>query len=67
MLHSFCDTHCFSLQKERNETATSIAAGIEAGWIKPHIGMEFPLEGAPFAHEELMAGHGSQGRIILVP
>ncbi|XP_072015895.1 quinone oxidoreductase-like isoform X3 [Amphiura filiformis] len=56
-----------STKKERREIATSIRAGIEAGWIRPHIGMEFPLEGAAFAHEELMTQNGKQGRIILVP
>ncbi|XP_072015898.1 quinone oxidoreductase-like [Amphiura filiformis] len=56
-----------STKKERREIATSIRAGIEAGWIRPHIGMEFPLEGAAFAHEELMTVNGKQGRIVLVP
>ncbi|XP_072024139.1 quinone oxidoreductase-like [Amphiura filiformis] len=52
-------------QKSRKVISAAINAGIQSGWIKPHIGKEFSLEGAPQAHHEIIDGPGALGRIVL--
>ena len=59
--------HFKNHQEARKVISAAIRAGIESGWIKPHIGKEFPLEGASVAHNEVMNGNGACGRIVLVP
>lgn len=56
-----------------NATATehraiyaALSAALEAGTLKPVIGMELPLKEAGRAHTEVMSSH-APGKIILVP
>jgi NADPH2:quinone reductase len=44
----------------------ALRAGLESGTVKPVIAREFPLEGAPGAHELIMQP-GACGKIILIP
>lgn len=47
------------------QTRSAVQAGIEAGWIRPQIWKELPLEEASTAHDLLASGSGAQGKIIL--
>jgi NADPH2:quinone reductase len=42
----------------------ALAAGLENGSLRPVIGKQFPLAGAPLAHEEVMKP-GAGGKIVL--
>ena len=56
----------YIFQEEWSEMEHAIGAGMEAGWLKPVIGEEFPLEKASEAHVQIIehAG-GTKGKIIL--
>lgn len=46
--------------------SAGLLAGVEAGWIKPEVGKEFPLEDAARAHIEVIEHPtGTCGRIVL--
>ena len=47
------------------QTRNAIQAGIDAGWIRPQIWKELPLEEASTAHDLLASGSGARGKIIL--
>lgn len=55
-----------STNEEYVEIAAALNAGVEAGWVKPVIREEFPLESAAEAHHEVMEHKNpSGGKIIL--
>lgn len=57
---------CLSEQEEYAKIAAALYAGAEAGWVKPVIREEFPLESAAVAHHEVMEHkEPSGGKIIL--
>ena len=47
------------------QTRNAIRAGVEAGWLRPQIWKELPLEKASEAHDLLCSGSGAQGKIVL--
>lgn len=47
------------------QSRCAIQAGIKAGWIRPHIWQELPLEKASEAQDLLAGGSGARGKIIL--
>ena len=47
--------------------AMTIAAGLQAGFLSPIVGHEYPLSQAPDTHRYLMEGHGAKGKLVLVP
>ena len=51
--------------KQLFETCEALYAGANAGWLKPYIWKEFPLEKAADAHTLLKSGSGARGKIIL--
>ncbi|XP_069498005.1 quinone oxidoreductase isoform X2 [Ambystoma mexicanum] len=51
---------------EREECAAALFAGMEAGWLKPVVGPEYPLEKASQAHEDIINGTGAFGKMVLV-
>ena len=53
--------------KQVYETRSAIQAGIEAGWLRPHIWCEMPLEKAAEAHDLLASGSGARGKVVLIP
>ncbi|XP_048354005.1 quinone oxidoreductase [Sphaerodactylus townsendi] len=53
-------------QEELGECAASILAGIEAGWLKPAIGPEYPLKKATEAHRDIIHSQGALGKMVLV-
>ncbi|MEE6494735.1 hypothetical protein FKM82_001859 [Ascaphus truei] len=57
----------FSATKEDwRESAAALFAGMEAGWLKPRIGPEYPLEKAPQAHVDIIKGAGATGKMVFV-
>lgn len=42
-----------------------VHAGIDAGWLRPHIWRELPLEKAAEAQDLLSSGIGAQGKVVL--
>jgi len=51
---------------EWTRSGAAIDAGLETGALRPVVGEEYPLAGAPRAHEAL-ARPGARGRIVLIP
>ncbi|XP_076837814.1 quinone oxidoreductase isoform X2 [Brachyhypopomus gauderio] len=56
----------FSATKEEKvETAAVLFAGMEAGWLRPLVGPEYPLENAAQAHEDIINSSGASGKMVL--
>ncbi|KAJ7332585.1 hypothetical protein JRQ81_014765 [Phrynocephalus forsythii] len=57
----------FSASKEEmHECAAALLAGIEAGWLKPVVGCEYPLEKAAEAHKDIIHSQGALGKMVLL-
>uniref|UniRef100_A0A8C6V743 Crystallin zeta n=1 Tax=Naja naja TaxID=35670 RepID=A0A8C6V743_NAJNA len=57
----------FSASKEEMHTcAMAVLAGIEAGWLKPAVGPEYPLEKAAEAHKDIIHSQGALGKMVLL-
>ncbi|XP_009685096.2 quinone oxidoreductase [Struthio camelus] len=54
-------------EEERNECAAAVLDGIEAGWLKPRIGSEYPLQDVAKAHEDIIHCSGARGKMVLLP
>ncbi|XP_054068350.1 quinone oxidoreductase isoform X2 [Rissa tridactyla] len=54
-------------EEERRECATALLDGIEAGWLKPIVGSEYPLEKVVKAHEDIIHSSGARGKMVLLP
>ena len=52
-------------ENELFETRQALYAGAKAGWLRPYIWKEFPLEKAADAQVLLKSGGGARGKIIL--
>ena len=53
-------------QREWAEMGSFLTKGQEDGWLRPVIGLEFPLEQASAAHAEVIAHKtATQGKIVL--
>jgi NADPH2:quinone reductase len=55
-----------STPKELSEAHAAIQGGISAGWLRPIVGKEFPLEDAAKAHTDVISGSGALGKTVLV-
>ncbi|KFV40292.1 Quinone oxidoreductase, partial [Tyto alba] len=53
-------------EEERHECATALLDGIEAGWLKPVVGSEYPLEKVAKAHEDIIHSTGALGKMVLL-
>ncbi|KFW79336.1 Quinone oxidoreductase, partial [Manacus vitellinus] len=53
-------------EEERHECATALLDGIEAGWLKPIVGSEYPLEKVAKAHEDIICSSGARGKMVLL-
>ncbi|XP_032073990.1 quinone oxidoreductase isoform X1 [Thamnophis elegans] len=57
----------FSASKEEmHECAIAILAGTEAGWLKPAVGPEYPLEKVAEAHKDIIHSQGALGKMVLL-
>ncbi|NWX45531.1 QOR oxidoreductase, partial [Steatornis caripensis] len=54
-------------EEEMHECATAALDGIEAGWLKPVVGSEYPLEKVVKAHEDIIHCSGARGKMVLLP
>lgn len=54
-----------SLQEERKECAAYLFAGMEAGWLRPVVGSQYPLDKAAQAHHDIIESPGAAGKIVL--
>ncbi|ESO92758.1 hypothetical protein LOTGIDRAFT_232898 [Lottia gigantea] len=52
-------------ESEWKQMRHAMEAGINYGWVKPHIGQTFSLEEANKAHDVVINNSGAQGKIIL--
>lgn len=55
------------MQEERQECAAALLDGIAAGWLKPSVGSEYPLERVVKAHEDIINSSGARGKMVLLP
>ncbi|NWR59970.1 QOR oxidoreductase, partial [Bucorvus abyssinicus] len=54
-------------EEERQECAAAVLDGVEAGWLKPIVGSEYPLEKVVQAHEDIIHSSGARGKMVLLP
>ncbi|XP_010149817.1 PREDICTED: quinone oxidoreductase [Eurypyga helias] len=54
-------------EEERRECATALLDGVAAGWLRPVVGAEYPLEKAVEAHEDIIHSSGARGKMVLLP
>ncbi|XP_063795137.1 quinone oxidoreductase-like isoform X2 [Pseudophryne corroboree] len=54
-------------KEDWKETGAALIGGMEAGWLNPLIGPEYPLEKTVQAHEDIIQGTGATGKMVLVP
>ncbi|XP_048207548.1 quinone oxidoreductase isoform X1 [Perognathus longimembris pacificus] len=55
-----------STKEEFRQYAKALQDGIKAGWLKPVIGSQYPLEKAAQAHENIIHSSGTIGKMILL-
>ncbi|XP_061792676.1 quinone oxidoreductase isoform X2 [Nerophis lumbriciformis] len=55
----------FSTAAERQECASLVYAGMEAGWLSPVVGAQYPLDQAAQAHLDIIQSAGAVGKMIL--
>ncbi|NXF86506.1 QOR oxidoreductase, partial [Eubucco bourcierii] len=53
-------------EEEKRECATAVFDGIEAGWLNPTVGSEYPLEKVVKAHEDIIHCSGARGKMVLL-
>ncbi|MBN3302360.1 QOR oxidoreductase, partial [Amia calva] len=53
-------------KEEKAECAAALFAGMEAGWLKPVVGPQHPLEKASQAHEDIINSPGAAGKMVLL-
>ncbi|NXP03262.1 QOR oxidoreductase, partial [Thinocorus orbignyianus] len=53
-------------EEERQECAAALLDGIEAGWLKPTVGSEYPLEKVAQAHKDIIHCGGARGKMVLL-
>ncbi|CAL1593331.1 unnamed protein product [Knipowitschia caucasica] len=52
-------------QKEQSECAAFLFSGMEAGWLKPTVGRQYPLHEAHQAHHDIIESPGASGKMVL--
>lgn len=55
-----------STKEEFQQFASALQAGMEIGWLKPVIGSQYPLEKIAEAHENIIHGSGTVGKMVLL-
>ncbi|XP_063795143.1 zeta-crystallin-like isoform X2 [Pseudophryne corroboree] len=54
------------VMEDWKEAGAALIGGMEAGWLNPLIGPEYPLEKAPQAHEDIIESSGATGKMVFV-
>lgn len=52
-------------QEETKECSALLYAGMEAGWLRPVVGPQYPLDKAAQAHHDIIECPGAAGKIVL--
>ncbi|XP_060940414.1 quinone oxidoreductase-like isoform X1 [Limanda limanda] len=55
----------FATPEEMKECAALLYAGMEAGWLRPVVGSQYPLDKAAQAHHDIIESPGAAGKIVL--
>nr|XP_046263720.1 quinone oxidoreductase [Scatophagus argus] len=55
----------FATPEETRECAALLYAGMEAGWLRPVVGSQYPLDKASQAHHDIIESPGAGGKIVL--
>ncbi|KAA8587540.1 hypothetical protein FQN60_016402, partial [Etheostoma spectabile] len=55
----------FATPEENKECAALLYAGMEAGWLRPVVGSQYPLDKAAQAHHDIIECPGAAGKIVL--
>ncbi|KAK1878452.1 Quinone oxidoreductase [Dissostichus eleginoides] len=55
----------FATPAESRQCAALLSAGGEAGWLRPVVGSQVPLDQAPQAHHDIIQCPGAAGKIVL--
>ncbi|XP_053325690.1 quinone oxidoreductase [Spea bombifrons] len=53
-------------KEEKAESSAALFAGMEAGWLRPLTGPEYPLEKAAQAHVDIIQTGGATGKMVFV-
>lgn len=59
---------CVSLstnQEEKRECGAVLYSGMEAGWLRPAVGRQYPLDMAAQAHHDIIECPGATGKMVL--
>ncbi|XP_031696592.1 quinone oxidoreductase-like [Anarrhichthys ocellatus] len=59
-------TLSFATSEENKECAALFYAGMEAGWLRPVVGSQYPLTKAAQAHHDIIECPGAAGKTVLV-
>ncbi|XP_054458938.1 quinone oxidoreductase [Anoplopoma fimbria] len=52
--------------EENKECASLLYAGMEAGWLRPVVGSQYPLDNAAQAHHDIIECPGAAGKTVLI-
>uniref|UniRef100_A0A3B4G3J3 Crystallin zeta n=1 Tax=Pundamilia nyererei TaxID=303518 RepID=A0A3B4G3J3_9CICH len=55
----------FATPEELKECGALLYAGMEAGWLRPVVGSQYPLEKAAQAHHDIIESPGAAGKMVL--
>ncbi|XP_020791757.1 quinone oxidoreductase [Boleophthalmus pectinirostris] len=55
----------YATREEQMECAAFLFSGMEAGWLKPTVGPQYPLQEAPQAHHDIIECPGASGKMVL--
>ncbi|XP_017277691.1 quinone oxidoreductase [Kryptolebias marmoratus] len=55
----------FATPEEKKECAALLFTGMEAGWLRPVVGSQYPLDRAAQAHHDIIESPGAAGKIVL--
>uniref|UniRef100_A0A3Q0QXP1 Crystallin, zeta (quinone reductase) n=1 Tax=Amphilophus citrinellus TaxID=61819 RepID=A0A3Q0QXP1_AMPCI len=55
----------FATPEEKKECGALLYAGMEAGWLRPVVGSQYPLEKAAQAHCDIIESPGAAGKMVL--
>lgn len=55
----------FATPEEKKECAALLYAGMEAGWLRPAVGTQHPLDKVAQAHHDIIESPGAAGKMVL--
>ncbi|KAM6918958.1 quinone oxidoreductase [Xenentodon cancila] len=55
----------FATAEEKRECAALLHTGMEAGWLHPVVGSQYPLDKAAQAHQDIIDSPGAAGKMVL--